>query len=77
MKRIPTSEFPNERVELVLMIRWLLNEIEYTHSCLVENNINEAKETLRKEIEDNMWLKLGTKKSWNKSFILLDLKNMC
>lgn len=63
MKRIPTKDFPNDRKTLIFMIRWLLNEMEWTHHLLNENNIEEAKSILSKEFQDNTWLELKDRRS--------------
>lgn len=54
MSKIRLRDFPS-REELIVRIKWLLNEMEYAHKSIEDGELDEAKETLRKEFEDNFW----------------------
>lgn len=60
MSRIPSKDFSNDRNVLILQIRWLLNEMEYTHN-LIDNDPYLAKFTLSEQFENNFWLNIGKK----------------
>lgn len=60
-KRIPDAAFSQNRKDLVLQLRWLLNEME---SCLTEielGDLEAAKQILKFEVEENLFLKITHK----------------
>jgi hypothetical protein len=60
-KRIPDSAFSKNRKDLVLQLRWLLNEME---ACLTEielGDLEAAKTILKLEVEKNLFLTITRK----------------
>lgn len=60
-QRIPDSVFSNDRKDLVLQVRWLLNEMS---ACLNEielGNLEEAKKILKLEVEEKIFLTIPRK----------------
>jgi hypothetical protein len=60
-KRIPDSAFSKNRKDLVLQLRWLLNDME---ACLTEielGDLEAAKTILKLEVEKNLFLTITRK----------------
>ena len=58
---IPESAFSNNRDDLVLQIRWLLNEMSASLNSIELGDLEEAKKILRLEVEDNLFITMTTK----------------
>jgi hypothetical protein len=55
MDRLSNNSFSTNRNDLILQIRWLLNEMSSAEYYIQEGNIDEALKILRKETKDNFW----------------------
>lgn len=58
---IPNSAFSNNREDLVLQIRWLLNEMSAGLNSIELGDLEEAKKILKLEVEHHLFLTITTK----------------
>lgn len=65
-KRIPTTDFSQHNGDLILQIRWLLNEMSTALTELDLGNIEEAKAILKKETDQHTFLLLSDKQTKQK-----------
>ena len=59
---IPDSAFSNKREDLVMQLRWLLNEMGAALNSIELGELEEAKKILKLEVEDKFFMTMTTKR---------------
>jgi hypothetical protein len=62
MKFIPKKDFSDNREDLIFQIRWLVSEMSASLTEIELGNLDEAKNILKKEVEDNFFLKINAER---------------